>query len=136
MKTCTKCNVEQPLDNFYPKRGSRLKEGYRRSTCKSCCNKETISWQKNNPDKLKEIKRRTKLLSKYNLTLDEYNQMYFDQKGLCKLCLNPHFRRPLNVDHCHATGKIRGLLCDKCNLALGLINDDIDLLDRMKEYLS
>ena len=77
----------------------------------------------------------------YGITLADYYQMHEDQKGLCKICQTEGFtmkschRLKLVVDHCHASGKVRGLLCHNCNRALGLLQDSIDNLDRAKEYL-
>jgi len=135
LKICVKCNIEQPLDNFYKQTGARTKEGYRRPTCKSCCNKDAILWAKNNPDKIKTIRRKTKLKQKYGITLEKYQEMLIKYGNKCAVCNQEHSRRPLNVDHCHVTGKVRGLLCDKCNMALGLLNDSKELINNLRGYL-
>jgi len=59
-------------------------------------------------------------------------------KGICMACgkSEPIKNRRLSVDHCHKTGKIRGVLCSNCNRALGLLNDDISVLSNLFEYLS
>lgn len=91
-------------------------------------------WSKNNPD----ARKANVLKSAYNMTLDEYNIMFDNQKGAC-LCCGIHqskIGRVLNVDHCHVTGKVRGLLCNKCNSALGFVNDNIQTLNNMIEYLT
>jgi hypothetical protein len=75
------------------------------------------------------------LKEKYGISTEDYDRMYAEQNGVCYICNKEHLRRPLNVDHCHKTGKIRKLLCDKCNMALGLIDDSIELLDKLKQYL-
>jgi len=83
-------------------------------------------------------------LKKYGLTPSGYSIMLDGQNGVCAICLNPEtiidprtgVTRALAVDHCHSTGHIRGLLCHRCNRALGLIKDDISLCDSMKSYLS
>jgi hypothetical protein len=62
--------------------------------------------------------------------------MYESQGGVCAICSKHQERRPLNVDHCHNTGTIRGLLCDKCNMAIGLLEDDATLLRKAQEYLN
>lgn len=75
---------------------------------------------------------------KYGLTKDEWLRLYNSQDGKCAIC-NKHqdtYNRPLHVDHCHTTGKIRGLLCWKCNEFLGLISDDLNAVERMRKYLS
>jgi len=76
----------------------------------------------------------------YGLGFKEYEQMLFNQNGVCAICSgeppkNQHKTR-LNIDHCHTTGKIRGLLCDACNRAIGLLKDSPDLLNKAISYLA
>lgn len=77
----------------------------------------------------------------YGIDSNTYKQMFKDQNGVCKICLKEGFtmkkshKIKLVVDHCHSTGNVRGLLCHNCNRALGLFKDDIDTLNRAKEYL-
>lgn len=113
-------------------------------------------WRLKNPEKLKEsnrkyrlkyrlkIRLKTKSLSlkyKYGISQEECDRMHLIQDSACKICLRINSMskngivKRLSVDHCHSTGKVRGLLCTKCNSALGLIGDDLKILDRMKEYL-
>lgn len=81
------------------------------------------------------------LFKSYKISLEEYEKMLDQQNNSCKIC-NVHIdtlqsKRKKNfcVDHCHNTGKIRGLLCDSCNKAIGFFNDDISLLERAILYL-
>jgi hypothetical protein len=78
-------------------------------------------------------RRRTHLKRKYNITLEEYDAMYTKQDGRCAICDEQY--PILCVDHCHATGRVRGLLCPRCNKALGVFNDDIYILSRAIDYL-
>ena len=76
----------------------------------------------------------------YGMGFKEYEEMLFSQDGKCAICKaeppkNQHKTR-LNIDHCHTTGKIRGLLCDCCNRALGLMRDNKDLLQKAIQYLN
>ena len=95
--------------------------------------------RKRDPDKYKH----KALKKQYNIGLDEYMIMLESQKGVCSICnkeesaINPHTKQPrdLAVDHCHSTGKVRGLLCSKCNTALGSFKDDISLLEAAIVYL-
>ena len=70
----------------------------------------------------------------YNISLEEYIDMYIKQKGVCKICktegfrLDPNSKIKLVVDHCHNTGKVRGLLCHNCNRGLGLFKDSLEFL--------
>ena len=63
------------------------------------------------------------LQSKFNITLAEYNELFEQQNGVCAICGNLPDKRMLAVDHCHKTGKIRGLLCFQCNTGLGQFKD-------------
>ena len=78
------------------------------------------------------------LHTKYKITLAEYWRIFTAQGGKCAACQNPASRSPrglLYVDHCHATGKIRGLLCHGCNSALGHAKDRINVLLGLVQYL-
>jgi Autographiviridae endonuclease VII len=71
---------------------------------------------------------------KYGISPDDYAALYRFQGGECRICLRVWSRR-LHVDHSHATGRIRGLLCDDCNLGLGKFADDPARLKRALDYL-
>lgn len=77
-----------------------------------------------------DIKRR------YGVDEDQYNAMHDAQNGVCAICLKKCVRERLGVDHCHTTNKVRGLLCVKCNNAIGLFQDDPEIARRAYEYLS
>jgi len=77
------------------------------------------------------------LKKKYGLSYEEFQSMYETRAGLCDICKGPSEEgRLLSVDHCHKTGKVRGLLCGPCNRALGLFKDDPILLQKALEYVS
>lgn len=90
-------------------------------------------WAKSNKDRRKH----NLLKSMYNITLDDYNKMFEDQNGCCKICEKhqSELNKPLFVDHCHTTGKVRGLLCSKCNLGIGYADDSVNILKNMIKYL-
>lgn len=109
-----------------------------------------LKWKKENPEKVKEYneKYRSKSESKekirawhykekYGITIDEYNFLLEKQRGVCSLCSLPErFRnRRLAVDHCHTTGRVRGLLCQDCNTALGKFKENIEVLGKAIKYL-
>jgi len=75
------------------------------------------------------------LLKRYNITLEQRNQMLADQKGVCAICGNPFGNTSPCVDHCHITGKVRGLLHPKCNIGLGYFDDDLIRLNQAANYL-
>lgn len=77
----------------------------------------------------------------YGLSLEQYNQMLQERNSQCDICgykqpMNAKRQERLYVDHCHVTGNVRGLLCFRCNSALGYFNDDSDRLDKAKGYLN
>ena len=73
---------------------------------------------------------------RYGLTVEEYDQKLFDQNGLCAICQNPpDGKRRLDVDHNHVTSKVRSLLCMKCNVLLGMFDDNVEVAQRVVEYL-
>ena len=69
----------------------------------------------------------------YGLTHDQYVAMFAAQGGRCAICASPHAK--LHIDHDHATGQVRGLLCRACNHLLGNARDDADLLTQARFYL-
>ena len=96
-------------------------------------------WNKRNrdPEQEKLRQRKKELKRKYGITLEQYNQMFADQNGNCGICKRnqSEFTIALCVDHCHATGAVRGLLCMGCNTALGHLNDDPELVQSALNYL-
>jgi hypothetical protein len=78
---------------------------------------------------------RQKVLKKNKITATRYKKMLAMQKGKCAICEGQPRARRLAVDHCHVTGRIRGLLCMRCNVALGLMGDDLKGLRRFEKYL-
>ena len=76
-----------------------------------------------------ELKRR------FGLSMAQYDEMLKQQSGSCAICGTPPQSIRLSVDHCHKTGKVRGLLCWKCNLSIGHFNDDPGLLLKAAAYL-
>lgn len=85
-----------------------------------------------NPEKYRE----SRLKRYYNLTGQEYQQMYQAQGGLCAICGNPQISgRQLAVDHDHESGLVRGLLCQSCNRGIGYFGDDVSRLESAVGYL-
>jgi hypothetical protein len=81
--------------------------------------------------------RESKLKYRFGITVEQYDEMFNEQKGRCAGC-NKHqseLIKRLYVDHNHQTGNIRGLLCGNCNLALGNAKDDVIILTKLIEYL-
>ncbi len=75
----------------------------------------------------------------YGIGFFEYDAMLESQKGLCAICSLPppdHHKKRLNIDHCHTSGRVRGLLCDACNRGIGLLKDSPDLMLKAISYLA
>lgn len=96
--------------------------------------KASSEYQRNNPGK-----RLATTLRRYGITVDYYNSMLAKQGGGCALCgckdSGCSKKDRLHVDHCHTTGKVRGLLCTNCNQGLGKFKDNPDRLRKAAEYL-
>ncbi len=71
------------------------------------------------------------------MTIEQYNERFEEHTGNCDICgkHESEFERPLFIDHCHETGKVRGLLCQQCNMLLGNAFDDLDILAAASSYL-
>lgn len=130
-KKCKCCGIVKPLSEF-SKVKSKGKE-YLQSDCKTCRNTNKHIKTKNNPIKEALRKRKQRLKYKYNISLEDYSRMYSEQEGRCAVC--GEFHEKLNVDHCHDTGVVRGLLCHNCNTGLGHFKDNSGLLGRAILYL-
>jgi hypothetical protein len=133
--------MEKPPIAFHKKAAS--KDGLQ-SACKECNGYVVKQWQKDNPEAYEAIWKRNsygpeavlkRKASRYGITVDELKSMIDRADGKCEICRrNP--RQSLVIDHCHTKGNVRGLICEKCNQALGLFADDIDSLKRAINYLN
>lgn len=133
MKSCNVCLTEKPLEEFH-KHGTTY-----RAQCKPCrsqarkfySNGTKRSEYKYNPEKDRE----RKFKYHYGITVAEYDAMHESQGGLCKICQRPENGKRLSVDHCHTTGRVRGLLCAPCNQAIGMLQDSPVILQAAIDYL-
>jgi hypothetical protein len=141
MQLCRTCKLEKSLDDFYFNRSKQA----RSNQCKSCA----ISYQKarylQNPEPIKATAkqwaqkhaphvRNLKLQREYGISSKDYDEMFTLQDGKCAICKEAHDL--LDVDHCHTTNKVRGLLCRNCNQALGKFRDSIEILQAAISYLT
>ena len=84
---------------------------------------------------------RHRLKRRYGLSLSDYNEMLKEQNGVCWICKRPETMRqggrlkPLAVDHCHESGVVRGLLCNRCNRVVGFVEEDISILQSSIDYI-
>jgi hypothetical protein len=98
------------------------------------------SYYRENKTRLSKANRPHLLRRKYGLTEDEYHVILKKQGGVCAICgaestIYIDRETRLAVDHCHKTGKVRGLLCSRCNLAISFFNDSPTVLARARRYL-
>lgn len=144
-KTCSKCKLLKSTNDFYKQ--SRNSDGLRYD-CKTCANNAVLTSKNKNPAPQKEAQKRynkrnpnvvknTKLKHYYGIDLSTYNILAKKQNYSCYICKTPEekLRTALSVDHCHKTGRVRGLLCDSCNNGLGRFKDSIVFLEEAIKYL-
>lgn len=130
-KICSLCKKTLPIQDFYT---TPYYSGYT-SWCKECTKGKVLS----RPN-LKEYGRK-QTLKRYGITLEMYDALMQKQNGVCASCgeREVHSKKsgivPLSVDHCHITGKVRGLLCNGCNVALGHLKDDPERIKALLKYL-
>lgn len=159
-KCCTKCKRTKPKTDFFNRTLPSGRTGLK-SWCKSCGYSHHASWCKKleskkliscrrkavyaanpepaitrvkkyarqNPDKIKSAA----LLRRYGVSLQAREEMFAKQGGVCAICKQ---KKKLGIDHDHATGKVRALLCSPCNTALGLLQDSARLVYAAAEYLA
>ena len=93
-------------------------------------------WRKNNKELIRKQKRKDALKSKYGISVEDYESMLAAQGGVCAVCGDVNSDRRLAVDHDHETGEVRGLLCTRCNVAIGFVREDRERISKIQEYLS
>lgn len=163
MKKCPKCKQALPLEAFNLNRANKSGRSCYCRLCQKItnatryalnsekCRETTKKWREKNPERYRETTRKWReknseryratqrnrhLKSNYGIAIEQYAVLFKRQKGVCQICgrANQDGRR-LAIDHCHDTGKIRGLLCNLCNTALGALQDSPSLLRKAAEYL-
>ena len=133
MLTCNECG-----EDFERKH----RRGRRPDVCGIECkrvvrNRQQKAWHKANPERSAELGRERSWRYNYNLEREDYKSLLAFQGGGCSICRTPPpDGRYLAVDHDHATGAIRGLLCTNCNTALGVMGDDPERLRHAIAYLA
>ena len=128
-RICNSCGYYEKWDQF-----NKDKKGFKGcySICKECK-------RKNHLNRYCPTKQRAKALKKrYGITMEQYEKMLVAQHHGCKICgiSSEEHGRFLFVDHCHTTGKIRGLLCHSCNTAIGLLKENLGNFRKAMQYLS
>lgn len=115
---CTKCNQEKPVEDFTPRKSPK---GHH-SWCKECIN---------------SIRKFYSLRATGAVIKNDYNyeEALAAQDGVCYLCKELPTYRDLDIDHSHETGKLRKLLCVKCNWLVGRIENNMELVEDILQYL-
>lgn len=144
MKTCSVCGIEKSIDDFKPT-GLQCKpcvklwhaKNYQRTKEKHA--ERYKKFRRENPEKCYVYDLRSRLKTKYGITLDHYTSMLASQNNSCAICKSKDPKRKnaigFFVDHNHKTDKVRGLLCHRCNLAVGWMEDNLILVDSVKAYI-
>ncbi len=124
-KVCLKCGEEKSSEEF--NRSKYTRDG-RQSGCKDCYRTYNLA--------RRGLSRARRLLRKYGLSMHDYIEMAAAQGHVCFVCggINKN-GQPLGVDHCHTSGKVRGLLCAGCNTGLANFQDSPELCEKAAEYL-
>lgn len=136
---CKSCSVELSLINYrrYHERAKLYARNYiKRPGCREKGRERQRRYSQTERGRVSMIKGHLKAC--YGMSLEEFNDIMINQKGLCAICRQPQVhgkRRRLYVDHDHKTGAIRGLLCCNCNSGIGRFSDDPHLLNRAIKYL-
>lgn len=154
-KRCVDCNAVMPYTGYF--RGKRCK------ACAEKADKLAVdNWYKNLSPERKSKKRKQLaeyarewrknhpeqsasnwLKKQYGITFSDFKSIYEEQQGKCAMCfcslptnlLDSQERKKIHVDHDHKTGKVRGILCPRCNMGIGIFNDSIDTLKLAIAYL-
>lgn len=127
MNQCRDCREFKSSDCFY--KNYKRKDGLT-SRCKICFLKNKSKYSRNHK------------YDRYGITNDQYNEMFLSQNGTCFICNQPETLkdkrgiRSLAVDHDHSNGKVRGLLCSKCNRGIGCFNDNPELMIKASQYIA
>ncbi|AHB29853.1 endonuclease VII [Mycobacterium phage CloudWang3] len=128
-KTCTKCSVLKPITEFYENGKCADGSVKYRPDCKVCV-RTRLKGRTREAERIWHVKRR------YGLTLEEAEKYWYAE--CCYLCgsTDPKDRRgKFQIDHCHVTGVVRGPLCMPCNVGIGYLQDDPELMRRAADYV-
>lgn len=128
---CKGCNTLKSVHSF--REDKRTHSGYT-PYCIHCNKRKCAEYQQT--EQAKENQRNNHFIKNYGISLQVYNEMVIKQNNVCAICNNfERVKKVLSVDHCHKTGKVRGLLCSDCNNGLGQFKDDCTILNNAIKYL-
>ncbi len=152
LNECARCHLALPLSEYTY---SKSNKNHLHSNCRICrrptkeqranWDQDLVKagnkrWRDRNPEYFKNLAKITssgRRWQRYKITECDYQEMLSRQDSKCAICgiKQSELAYPLNVDHCHTTGKVRGLLCQSCNLGIGRMKDNISVLKSAIAYL-
>lgn len=143
LNTCKKCVYARQLEYWSknPDSLSKVKAARSRRYAESLSDEARArnrDWYRKNAAKHCEKSKWSAIKRQYGLTREQYDEILRSQGGKCPICLNCMETRGVKapcVDHCHSTGRVRGLLCRNCNASLGGMGDSLEALERAVEYM-
>lgn len=132
MKICVKCFTSLPKESFRTTR-----DQYTQPYCRTCERKLRREYYHKDLEKSRSLGRDKALARAYGITREEFNNILAEQNNSCAICgiKEPGGRGNWHVDHNHTTGKVRGLLCHKCNTGLGLFLESETILKLAITYI-
>lgn len=138
-------NPEQRRDTnlrYYDANRERRNKAARRSQSTPEAKEKAKEWRRRNAEKMREYQkdyrdrtRWARMEKQYGITMADYARLVDDQNGKCPICQAPLETVAIHIDHCHTSGRVRGLLCPTCNQALGLLREDVHIAARAVAYL-
>ena len=144
-KVCSKCHKKRRRTSFHRQSVGPYGTEYHRAVCKACDTKTKAAWREANPERAELVRKRSyeklrkvqHLRHRFGLTIEQFDALQATSDGRCQICKRsePRKNRRLSLDHDHKTGKLRGFTCSRCNMLLGLAQDDPALLESAAAYL-
>jgi len=135
MRRCTKCEELKSPDNFYNDKNNK-RDGLCRH-CKICMRNDRRVWAKTKG--AKKFIRNQGYKSRYGISYEVFEEMLKSCDYTCHICgckvVQKHGGNKACLDHCHTTGNLRGVLCNRCNKGIGLLDDSVDVLQKAIDYL-
>ena len=138
LKVCPKCKEEKEISEYQKNRAAKDGLQYHCKTCRSAIDGRAAKrfYDRERYHLNKDGYREYYYQRAYRFSVAEYNRLQKEQGYVCAVCKQPcSTGKRLAVDHCHNTGAVRGLLCSKCNRALGYLNDDPVIIENLLAYL-
>ena len=134
MKECKTCKIKKEESNFYFSTNKHNGKKYASSSCKMCDNQRSRAYHLDNKDKRHRQHKDWRTLAKYGISPEKRDNILKSQNYACAIC-GKSDEISLAIDHDHATGIVRGMLCNNCNNGLGRFMDNVELLKNAILYL-